>query len=234
MKLFKTEHYIFFFNEGSLAEKDIIQIAEVQEKAYDQITKTLNVQFPMKINYYLCQSPEEVGKIYGDNEPCNGFASYPDKVFAVYNEEIKCIGPHEDMHLISNQINRPKCAFLREGLAMQADGVWWGISNMLWCKYFIENHQYLSVAKLFEDDCFYAHGDEITYPIAGAFVEWFIQTFSQEAFVQLYKEKKDYVSCLEAFIGESMDMVEKRFVRYIQSIHLSSEMLEKIEYEKSR
>ncbi len=218
MKVFKTEHYNFFFNEGSLAEKDIIRIAEVQEEAYDQITKTLSVQFPMKINYYLCQSPEEVGKIYGDDEPCNGFASYPDTVYAVYNEKIKCIGPHEDMHLIARQINHPKSAFLREGLAMKADGVWWGIPNMLWCKHFMENHQYISVANLFENDSFYAHEDAITYPIAGAFVEWFILTFSQETFIQLYKEKQDYVRCLEGLVGESIDMVEKRFVQHIQSI----------------
>ncbi len=234
MKLFETNHYIFFFNEGSKAEKDIFQIAAVQEEVYESITEMLGLQFPMKINYYLCQSPDEVGKIYGDNEPCNGCARYPNEVFAVYNDVIECIGAHEDTHLIADQINHPECVFLREGLAMKADGVWWGIPNSIWCKYFIKNHQYLSVVKLFEDDYFYTYGDEITYPIAGSFVEWLIQTYSQATFIQLYKEKQDYVKCLEKLTGESIETVEKRFVQYIQSINLSDEMMTKIEYERSR
>ncbi len=234
MKEFQTEHYHFFFKENSRAEADILQIAEAQEAVYERITGILGVQFPMKIHYYLCQSPDEVGERYGDNEPCNGFARYPNEVFAVYNEKIKCIGAHEDTHLISNQINHPQCAFLREGLAMKADGVWWGIPNILWCNFFLENRLYVSVGKLFEDDAFYSYGDEITYPIAGAFVEWFIQTYSQETFLQLYKQKENYVKCLEESVGESIDIVEKRFVRYIQSIHVSKEMLKKMELERSR
>ena len=37
MKQYKSEHYIFNFNEGSKAEKDIEAISSMQERCYKYI-----------------------------------------------------------------------------------------------------------------------------------------------------------------------------------------------------
>ena len=55
---------------------------------------------PCKINYYLCDSPEQVGEILVIMSH-NAFAYEPNNIYTVYNEEIKCIGFHEDAHVIS-------------------------------------------------------------------------------------------------------------------------------------
>lgn len=96
-------NYVFHYHKDSLAEKDIDKIIAIQENCYSKICSTLKICPNLKIKYYLTNTPEEVGEIYGDKEPCNGFASPPDKIYAVYNDKIKCIGFHEDAHII----NRP-------------------------------------------------------------------------------------------------------------------------------
>ena len=113
MKIFETEHYIFNYGENSCAEKDIEKIADMQEKCLECICNTLKTTPSFKIRYYLCDSPEEVGRAYGDNETCNGFADIPDKIYAVYNENVKCIGFHEDAHVVSYTINRPNSPAIR-------------------------------------------------------------------------------------------------------------------------
>ncbi len=234
MNLYETEHYRFFFEAGSLAEKDIIQISEIQEEVYEHVASFLQVTFPSKINYHFYHTPDEVGNQYGDNEPCNGFTRYPNDIYAVYNDKVKCIGAHEDTHIISYQINRPDCAFIREGLAMKADGVWWGVDNEMWCRYYMDTNEYLAIGLLFQNEYFFANGCEITYPIAGAFVNWMINHYSLETFIELYKKENDYVKNLEKIIGKSISEIEYSFLQYIKTQNLTKEILEKIEYERNR
>ena len=130
MNQFESRHYIFHFGEATKAERDIESIAAYQESCFQHICAVLGVTPEFKIEYYLCDSPEEVGRIYGDNDPCNGFASPPNKVYAVYNEHIQCIGFHEDAHLISYVINRPDCPAIREGLAMYFEHKAYSFSNI--------------------------------------------------------------------------------------------------------
>ena len=86
-----------------------------------------------------------MGEIYGDYESCDGFACPPDEVYAVYNEKIKCIGPHEDTHILSFTINKPKSSFIREGLAMFFDKVWWDKDNDDWVRLFLKEKVLLNI-----------------------------------------------------------------------------------------
>ena len=170
--VFVTAHYDFHYRPNSCAAREIEAIAEQQEACYRKIVAALGVMPDFRIQYYLLDTPEEVGEVYGDNEPCNGFADMPDAVFAVYNDAVKCIGPHEDTHLISYVPGRPPVAFLREGLAMYMDEVWWGRPNEEWVREFMADGRYVVVDRLLEDDAFYGLSDAITYPIAGAFTRF--------------------------------------------------------------
>ncbi len=184
---YESQHYIFHYQSGSAAERDLQMIRNCQESCFRKITETLQVDFPTKIHYWICDTPEEVGRIYGDNEPCNGFASGPDKVYAVYNEEIHCIGPHEDAHLISYQIHKPNSAFVREGLAMFFDETWWGRPNEDWVKAFQRESRLPDIADLFSDAAFYQYSDAVTYPIAGALTNYLITTYGIASYLQFYR-----------------------------------------------
>ena len=214
MKQFESEHYIFHFNEGSKAEKDIEYISSIQERCFRYICHILRVTPSFKIEYYLCDSPEMVGEIYGDNDPCNGFHVVTDKIYAVYNDEIQCIGFHEDAHLISYTINRPDNPAIREGLAMFFDTKWWKISNMDWTIHYLNNGKYISVDKLLDKETFFSYGCEITYPIMGAFTDWLISTYGTEKYLEMYKSQ-DPVSAISEIFRKTGKELNDEFVDYV-------------------
>lgn len=229
-KKIETDNYVFRFKENSLAEKEIRIISECQEACFHRICSSLNIKFGEKINYWLCDTPEEVGEIYGDNEPCNGFASEPNEVYAVYNSNIKCIGAHEDAHLISYKINIPCSGFLREGFAMYFDRCWWGIDNLAWSKYYFEHQKRYSIIKLLQDDFFYSIDCSITYPIAGAFTEYLIRKFGKEKYIDFYKcSNDDFLEHAKNILGKSMEEIEAKFWEYIESCSVDEDIEKRIE-----
>lgn len=227
MKQFETSNYIFYYDDNSLAAKDIEKIACYQEKCFKYICMVLKTKPTFKIHYFLCETPERVGEIYGDNEPCNGFASVPDKIYAVYNKNIKCIGFHEDAHLISYTINRPDNPFIREGLAMYFDKDWWKINNYEWCKYYIKNGKFISLSDLLDKKYFFDNDCELTYPIAGAFTDYIINLYGLDAYLNIYREN-DSKKALEDVLKISVDELNFNFIAYVQSFKLDVQVEKRI------
>jgi hypothetical protein len=219
MDWMKTEstNYIFNYHEGSTAEKEIQYIIDTQETCFNFICNCLDIKMKTKIKYYLCLSSEEVGELYGDNEPCNGFAREPDEIYAVYNEKIRCIGFHEDAHIISYNLAIPPQTFLREGLAMFFDRVSLKIPNYIWVKYFIDNNMLVKIEDLLINKNFYKFSDLITYPIAGAFVEYLILSYGIEKFKMFYcsiNEENIAARFLEIY-DRTLHDANKMFIKYI-------------------
>lgn len=213
-KEYRTEHYVFHYHENTLAEKDIEKIAKNQEIGFSYICDCLDVKFEDKIQYWLCEDANEVGNIleekFGDNSPCNGCCISETEILAVYNEEVKCIGLHEDAHLVSYKINIPESVFLREGLAMYFDHVWWGIDNQAWTIYYLKHSMCPSICALLDNDYFYEQKDWITYPVAGAFTLYLATRYGKEKYLEFYKTTN-----AENIFGESLENIEKEFYQYI-------------------
>ena len=218
-KFTETEHYVFHYFPNSPAERDIIKISITQENSWHEICRELGITPDFKIHYYLLNTPEEVGAAYGNNEPCNGFAQRPNHIYAVYNDQIQCIGPHEDAHIISFTISRPSQVFIREGLAMYFDKVWWKRSNEVWVTEFIRDGKYISVENLLNDEAFYHYSDSITYPIAGAFTNFLISKIGRAHYLELYR--KDGFSCKVLRDILNCDMVDEPFRHWLQELQFT-------------
>lgn len=233
MQIRESKNYIFSYNKDSIAYKDIEKIIETQEFCYNFICKYLDVSMKEKIHYYLCESPKQVGQIYGDNEPCNAFASKPNKVYAVYNEDIKCVGFHEDAHIISyNTLGIPNIAFLREGLAMFFDKGYLGIDNYSWVRYFLSKNRYISLKELIVNEHFYKISHFITYTIAGAFVDYLICTFGVDNFKQFYMNVTDnFEECFKEAFKISLKDFEEDFKRYVKVLSRNKDIEKLIEKE---
>lgn len=215
----ESDNYIFNYHVGSIAEGDIDKIIEIQETCNEFICNCLTAKIEDKIKYYLCESPVEVGELYGDNEPCNGFAREPNEVYAVYNKKIKCVGFHEDAHIISYNLSIPPQTFIREGLAMFFDKVSLEIPNYIWVKFFIDNDMYLNIEDLVINENFYKYSDLITYPIAGAFVEYLILSFGMEKFKIFYCSlKEDFKASFYDAFNIHISNANRKFIRYINCI----------------
>ncbi len=215
-EVYESKHYIFNYEKNSYAKKYINEIAVTQEKCYLEIIKTLNIKFQIKIEYFLCDTPEIVGSLYGDNEPCNGLAVQPNKIYAVYNEEIKCMGSHEDAHIISYSIGHPNSTAIREGFAMYFDKAWWNISNYDCCKLYLENGSYCEVSELVDNNIFYKIPCEISYPIMGAFTGYLIKKFGINKYIEFYKTTKEICDLeIERVFGMSFTKLETNFKTFI-------------------
>lgn len=214
MKRYETKHYIFNYNENSKAEKDIIEIAKYQESCYEYICNVLKMFPTFKIEYFLCETPEEVGRVYGDDEPCNGFCDLPNKIYAVYNDEVQCTGFHEDAHIVSYLINRPNSCAIREGLAMYFDRKWWGIQNLDWTGYFIKNNKFIDIAQLLNDDIFFNYNCTITYPIMGAFTDWLISAYGIDKYLEFYKQE-DVLNTIKQVFEKTPTELNQLFIDYV-------------------
>lgn len=228
MKRFETEHYVFHYNAGTKAEADIPSIAEGQEACFRYICKMLKTVPAFKLQYFLCDTPEEVGRAYGDDEPCNGFAVRPDTIYAVYNEQVQCVGFHEDAHLISYTINRPNCPAISEGLAMYFDRKWWGISNLEWAGYYLKKNGSLPTAAWLDRENFFAEDCSLTYPIMGAFTEYLITTYGMEVYLRLYRQT-DMTLAMETVYGRTPEEMETEFSEYVKLFRIDDALERRME-----
>ena len=249
---YETEHYIFHYLSGSLTEHDIIKIAECQENCFEKICRVLEISYPRKIGYWLYDSPHIIGNIFYDGSPINGisilgdgcdigrqvslsgdseniFVIEPYSVHAVYEDKIKCIGEHEDTHIISTQISEWSSIFLMEGLAMFMDGVWWKIDNKAWARYYMEYGEPFSISDMicFDLDGFYEVDTHISYPIAGAVTEYIIQKYGIEKYKQFYCAD-EYVRKAVEIYGVSLDQIHKDFISWLSELDISKDVYEQI------
>lgn len=228
---YTTEHYVFHYRKGSFAEKEIQTISETQEKSFSKICSVLNVVYPQRINYYFTDSPEAIGRaVWNEDLPCNGVALCGrNKIYAVYREDIKCIGSHEDTHLISHVLNYPESDFVVEGLAMSIDGLWWGLPNETWVSYYKTKHPDLSVKDLFDNNTFAKTGDVIAYPVAGAFSKFLMDTFGMESYLDFYKyDGCEYDEAILSIFGISMLEIEALFWNKMKDVAFDAPVLEKM------
>lgn len=181
----KSEHYIFNYLPDTLAEREIDRIILTQEKSYEKILSFLGTQNEREITYFLYPSNSIKGEISGDDG--NGHADRKKfEVHAVYNGEVKCIGPHEDTHLLANSLGLPPQLF-REGLAEFMTGNWDGRKHDEIVLEILHNNLVPRFDTIIDDEEWYKIDENITYPAAGSVVSYLITRFGKEIFVSAYK-----------------------------------------------
>jgi len=119
-----SSHYQFHYFTVSLAEREIEHIIKTQENALQKILNFLELEAPSeKIAYYFYPSIEIKEELMGSKWFAE--AIYNDfAVHALYTEEHRVIGPHEDTHLVSLPLGL-SIGFLQEGLAEYLVGHDW-------------------------------------------------------------------------------------------------------------
>ncbi|MGM9900249.1 MAG: hypothetical protein ACI32E_06710, partial [Bacilli bacterium] len=140
------------------------------------------------------------------------------KIYAVYNEEIKCIGYHEDVHLISFMINSPTSDFVVEGLAMYFDESWWGIPNDVWASYYKDNEKLPLIEDMLDNNVFANLDCAITYPLAGAFTKYLITTYGMDKYIAFYKTNSDMYQdeCMKIFNCTLKDLEQNFWLKESQ------------------
>ena len=182
---YESENCRFHFFPNSLAEVEIKNIIKVQESSRKKILDFFGIKNNRKIDYFLYPTNQVKGEMMGDDG--NGNAD-PKKfeVHAVYNEDVKCIGPHEDTHLLVTFLGLPPQLF-REGLAEYMSETWHNKNHAEWARQFLSEGKLPDLEQIIDDEKWYEYDDLIAYPSAGSFVIFLITKLGREKFLELYK-----------------------------------------------
>ena len=134
-----------------------------------------------------------------------------DLIYAAYNESVHCLGPHEDAHIFSYQIAIPDSFFLREGFAMYFDEQYQGKPNIEISKEWFQRNTSFSITSLLDNKLFWKLPENISYPLAGSFASWIIETYGMATYLEIYRNKADL--CSSFF--ESPSTIDKLFVKML-------------------
>lgn len=225
-----SPHYNFYYKSSTLADRDIDSIVKLQESCYREITETLRIRIKNRITYYLCQTKKEVSEKAELDYECNEVTVLDDLenpvIYAVYNEDIKCIGAHEDTHAIVSQYAQPNSCAVVEGLATCFDKQWKGVSNELCTFLYLEDGKYVSIADMIEDDDFFMELDiDVSYPLMGAFTRYLIEKYGADLYMELYNLQSSWDEAFVNLYGQSLRDVEEGFKETIQDTEYSLEEL---------
>ena len=155
-----------------------------------------------------------------------GYGCLTDTIFATYNETIKCIGYHEDVHLfMAEQYGNLKSCFVKEGIATFFDRVWWGIDNQYWAKVIIENRIIKDIERLYDNEEFFNYGCMYTYPVAGAFTAWLIEKVGIDGYKKYYQTFIDVASFPSH--NYRLSLVEE-FLDYVKTIKVEKKIGDQI------
>lgn len=228
-EVLETKHYVFHYAKNSIAEREISNISETQEKAYTKIIKTLELEeVSEKINYYVYQSEANKKKLMGDD----GFAQaiwHDNSIHIVYTENIKPIGEHEDVHLLTLPWG-VAIGFFQEGLAEYMNGCVWGKDKRR-AEIFVQsgtNSKKIPGLKNFLSHSFWVENVdeniEYYYPLAGTFTRFLINEFGLEKYREFYMKihrenaQEKNIKIFEEIFGNLNKTAENYFkeISYIQ------------------
>lgn len=225
----ETEHYLFHYKADSLAEKELEQIVSEQEACFREITQTLQLFPNRKITYWLCDTRKEVMQTSQIDFETNGITFIDPEgpeIYAVYNQETKCTGFHEDAHAITCQFSIPASSAIVEGLAMFFDKVWWKIPNDVCTRVYQADGKCLDIGRWIADnDAFFQVPDTITYPVMGAFTAFLIGKFGLEKYKALYLDCTNAPLRFAQVYGMSLEDAAQAFMASIPAKDFAPEML---------
>ena len=221
-------HYLFHYKKSSYAHKYISLIMEEQEQRLNEILGFFPVTLPRKIDYWLCDTREEIS-ILADYEPTNGLFCWDDnniekvRLYAVYNQSMQCTGYHEETHAVTHFLNEPSSSALVEGVATFMEKTWWGIDNHVCTHLYYLAGKYVSVGALIwdkqeNDEFFWSIDCAISYPCMGAFVAFLLSKLETDAFLTLYQyQGEDWKEEIERIYKCSFEELETEFLNYIRN-----------------
>ena len=229
----RSPFYIFHYFKNSLAEKEINQIVKRQESAHRKILKSLKLRNRRKIKYYLYPSEEIKERLMGDSGNGNAiwieikkekenWKSKKIEVHCIYSNKVKCIGEHEDTHLLSLPLGVATFLF-SEGSAEFMSEKWDQKDIDFWAKKYLKRDKLYSLEFLIDNKNWNKINEAIVYPQAGSFIRYLVKTYGLEKFKEVYKNlsrnktAKQNVKIIEKVYFKSMKELEENWKEHLEN-----------------
>lgn len=217
----KSDHHVFCVRPGSLAQKDIKQLIQIHEKAYEKFMARLGIR-PKRHDLYLCylheRENEEIDLKGGIFLPARS------EFHVIYNEKIKrqrYSGPHELVHAISSRyFGNGVPPILDEGIAELLS---WDRERTI--EYYSAKMMHSGVLTELKDlinhDNFKKYWKADTYSQSASFVKFLIERYGIKRFRDLMnktgKKRSKTVKVFESVYNKSLTNIEKEWKSFLPS-----------------
>jgi hypothetical protein len=213
-----SEHGPFVFYtlaSDAWTEAHLAAIANRRRRAYAEIAKLLNPRFQDRVAIYLF--PDADSKLAYTSHTGMGWAPGGNILVEIINEREYVDPNHELVHIIAASIGRP-AAMWNEGLAayLQEEHKWDGYHVDAWAKAFQAQGTLWRLADLSRFDEIGSPQSKapIAYPEAASVVEYLIDRYGWDKFLQSYREVKatNVNEKMLAIFGASIEEIEKAWL----------------------
>ena len=204
----ESEHFVYYFKIKK--DEPEQKILDKMDDFYEKITNYLEVDYQDKIDYFRCDSAEEVGMLF-DLERSLARCDMINGVVAGVQDFV----PHEIVHIISYRIlpqdeKELPPIYLNEGLAYFLGGATFFAPDLMlsWAKRRIAEDEEVSLNTLIHDPFNYGSNDGPS--LMSSLVKFMIETYGLSKFKQIYG--------LEGAFKERRQNLEKIYVRRIEQL----------------
>lgn len=234
----ETPHYLFYFKNGSLAQKEINSIVKLKEEQYIKIIDWLGVDNNKKIGYYLYSSLEEKADLMGDNSPGNaiweeldinndGAVSQKFEIHALYSGKCKFINEHEDTHLLSLPLGLSVYLFC-EGLAQYMENGFMGEDLHTVSKRLLKEGKTYSAEFIFNNKNWGGVSPIIIYPQVGSFTKFIIDKYGKDRFKKLYKNvsRNNHIDKnlkeIAIVYNKELNQIEREWISFLENYNITT------------
>jgi hypothetical protein len=215
----ESKHFVYHFKISQ--DEPTLKLLDRMDNFYEETVNFLKVDYQDRIDYYRCDSAEEVGMLFnmeGSLAQCdiiNGVAA-----------GIRDFVPHEVVHIISlrmlpSEEQKLPERYLDEGLAYYLGGSTFFSSNLLlsWAKTKILKDPKVSLDSLVQKTEKYQGNEGAA--LMSSLVKFLIENYGLDKFKKLYSLGKTYdrkKETLESIYGEKMDVLETKWKNFVLSL----------------
>ncbi|MGB9591617.1 MAG: hypothetical protein ACPL1K_03785, partial [Candidatus Kryptoniota bacterium] len=228
----ETNCCLIYTMSGSAAQRDLAQLTEIVEEEFLSVQKQIPQQ--PKSTLGIAFIPRVIGQ--GGFADQNVTISYLDRNYTA--GEVRTILHHELVHIFDGwQGGDFKPTIFMEGLAVYLSGGHYQPEPLLRrAAALLPLQRYISLPDLAND--FYLEQHEIGYLEAGALVEYMVQRWGWQPFLEFYqtihheKEEEQSISidrALQAYFQLTFSDLERDFLAYLKEIPVSISDQEKLQ-----
>lgn len=213
-----SAHYVYHYTPGDNVSP------EYQEAFYSWISGQLSVDLEQQIQYYKFTDVTQKQQLTGQGG--NGDADpSTDSIYTIWPDD-----NHETTHLLTATIGTPT-PFFNEGIAVanQTDPLdkiytpnWNGYSPHHWAQAYLKAGTLPALSGLLEMNAFSAFDPNMSYPIAGSFMRYLIDTYGMNTVLKLFAgasysdSPSTTMARFEQVIGNSFTDTEQDWHLFLQ------------------
>lgn len=217
----ETDHFIIYYDPGSLWAEHIDLIAGDHEWRYRQLAEYLDVNSGEKIRSYVYPDTDIRKKVVGAGDTTIANPIHKE-IHMVYDSFPQPILKHELTHVMAVDFGTrflkmsPSIGLL-EGLAVAADWDGDGYTRHQWAKSIIEKDMALPISDITGFGFWYAP-PAISYTLMGSFSRYLIDKYGIDKFKTVYRTG-DF-----AVYGKSLDDLASEWKTFLESVDTPPEV----------